>query len=214
MILGSTGVGKTLFRNSLTELIAEFIDRTDRTTFSNTQQLKIGDELFRLVDTPGQRFHDSRRFNAIRAASAGGVDGIINVVSFGYHEYNSATLPAIDAAGVTDLGFLERHRKIEIEALKEWTPFFTPSVARWMMTVITKADLWWDEKESVISHYSDGIYSSQSKSVNATPIVLPYCGRVHRFYDQGRVSGAFDDTDRIRLRQQLLSVIVSSVATS
>ena len=48
-----------------------------------------------------------------------GIDGVINVVCYGYHEYRLAPGKAIKKGNKVRKTYLERHRQIEINARKK-----------------------------------------------------------------------------------------------
>jgi ABC-type uncharacterized transport system fused permease/ATPase subunit len=53
LVLGRSGAGKTNFIASLTELPPTAIDRLNRTEYLENNSLKIADQPFVFVDTPG-----------------------------------------------------------------------------------------------------------------------------------------------------------------
>lgn len=159
LVLGPTGAGKTNILESLTELIPKAIDQMNRTEFVQKHSIKISKQPFVFIDTPGQTLHKGRRISSIREAMAGKIDGVINVVSYGYHEYRIGKKEAIASDGTINESFLERHRLVEMEALKEWTLLLGGrETARWLITVVSKADLWWHQREEVLAHYQSGKY--------------------------------------------------------
>lgn len=212
LVLGSSGVGKTNLLESLTTLTPEIIDAVNRTEFAQKAQVNIGTQPFVFIDTPGQEHHQSRRIQAIREAMKEGLSGIINVVSYGYHEYDGGEKEAINQNGKISKNYLKRNRKLECELLKEWIPLVgNPDTGGWLITIITKADLWWDEREQVIEHYVEGDYFAalgEAKTMN--PIVVHYSSVFHRFYDKGNLSGMFDETDRKKARINLFSTLLGS----
>ncbi|MGH9846277.1 MAG: GTPase [Blastocatellia bacterium] len=100
VVLGATGIGKTAFLESLTETLPRAIESMNRTVFNEKRRIKISKDLFIFTDTPGHRMYTKRRLEAIKEVlkMEGGVEGIINVVSYGYHEASSVRLPAIGAS--------------------------------------------------------------------------------------------------------------------
>ncbi len=158
LLLGSTGVGKTNMLQSLTELVPVAIDYLSRTEFARKHHGKISRQPFIFIDTPGQVLHRSRRGEEIRNAMKDGIDGVINVVCYGYHEYRQAPGKAIKKGNKVRKTYLEQHRQIEINVLNEWTYLLGDrTVTNWLITVITKADLWWNQKDEVFQHYEHGL---------------------------------------------------------
>lgn len=213
ILLGSTGAGKTNFLTSLTATLPEAIDIMNRTEIARKYRIRIQKHPFVFTDTPGQMMHSSRRREAAREAIASGTSGIINVVSFGYHEYRISSMDAFDTDDNVKESFLEQHRQIEIEALHEWIPILGGrDAADWLITVVTKADLWWDRRDEVMEYYRSGAYYDAlggAKSLN--PVVLEYCSVFHKFFGRSPMSGDFEDKDRVRAKAHLLQELLAAI---
>jgi energy-coupling factor transporter ATP-binding protein EcfA2 len=211
LVLGCTGVGKTELLKSLITLTPEVIDHLNRTEFAERHRIKIRNEPFVFVDTPGQ--YRSRRTRAIREEITRDITGILNVACYGYHENKVDRKNAFTPTGDIDEAFLEQKRKVEIDDAQSWAPLLgAPEFADWLITVVTKADLWWNRYDEVISHYSTGPYhQSLGDARSLNPVVLEYCSVFHKFYGQGSLSGAFDDSDRLRTRVHLLQSLLASI---
>ena len=81
-----------------------------------------------------------------------------------------------------------------------------------LLTVITKADIWWNIKEEVFDHYEKGAYFAKLGAAKLlTPIITPHSSVFHKFYGIGSLSGSFDEQDRILARANLLKSIVELV---
>jgi energy-coupling factor transporter ATP-binding protein EcfA2 len=213
LVLGSSGTGKTNFIKSLTQLIPEAVHALNRSEFIKAHHLKIDGHPFVFVDTPGQHDHASKRITAIQDAMKDSVAGIINVVSYGYHEGPASLADVFEADGSLRGSFLANRRQIEIEAMAEWkTHLASREIARWLMTVITKADLWWDSREAVYYHYQFGDYGRALGAAQVLqPVVLGYSSVVHRFYDRGHIATSFDDAQRLRLRGHLFAQLIAAI---
>jgi energy-coupling factor transporter ATP-binding protein EcfA2 len=215
LVLGTTGTGKTNFIKSLSDLMPEAIDRMNRTQHLKDNSIKINQELFVFKDTPGQVGHSPIRMDAYRDAQKEGIEGIINVVSYGYHEGKGPTDEVFDQNGNVKPEFLAGRRTVELEAIREWGIQLgtgPSSVANWIMTVATKADLWWSNKDAVLGYYESGEYQRLLTSFHAGhSSVLPYCSVVHRFYNIGSISGEFDAAERNKLREHLLHELFSAI---
>ena len=211
LVLGSTGVGKTNFIKSLTEELPEAIHHLTRTQFVKPHGMRVLEQPFVFIDTPGQ--YEARRMEAIREATKG-VAGIINVVSYGYHEALVGKEKAITNTGEVRPLFLEEQREIEIEDLGSWTTQLgSRAVANWLITIISKADLWWDKREKVTAYYTSGPYDDAlGGAKRLDPVVMEYCSVFHKFYGKGRLSGNLDDADRSLLRTNLLSQLLAAVS--
>src|ERR1700754_1711743 len=213
VVLGSTGVGKTNFLNSLTESIPSAVDIMNRTEIAKKHRVKIQKSPFIFVDTPGQEPHKSRRLKAIREALASHISGVINVVSYGYHEYRIGSKDAVDDNGIVSEEFLSAHRAIEIAALEEWIPVLGgPEAAGWLITVVSKADLWWDRRDEVLEYYRTGAYYEALGSAKSLhPIVLEYSSVFQKYFGKARMSGDFEDNDRIRVKAHLIEELLAAV---
>jgi len=135
---------------------------------------------------------------------------VMNVVSYGYHEYAAAAGEALTSTGVSE-SFLQRHRDNELTALNEWLPLLGDrTVTRWIFTVVTKADLWWDKYDEVLEYYQIGPYAEKLRGVDSRLRVatLPYCSVVHRFFGTAKHAGSFDDEDRMRTNKHFLHQLV------
>lgn len=216
LLLGSTGVGKTNMLQSLTELIPEAIDYMSRTEFAKKHRVKVSRQPFIFIDTPGQALHAPRRSEEIRNAMKDGIDGVINVVCYGYHEYRQASGNAIKKSNKVREPYLEQHRQIEIDALDEWTFLLGDrTVTNWLITVITKADLWWNQKDEVFQYYEKGpYYDALGEAIKLNPVFIEYCSVFHKFYGRGPLAGSFDETDRARTKAHLLRILLEAIGKS
>jgi energy-coupling factor transporter ATP-binding protein EcfA2 len=214
LVLGSTGSGKTLFLDSLSESIPKAIDLLSRTEFIEDRSLQIEKRPFIFIDTPGQVGHESLRKREILKAMKTGVAGVINVVSYGYHESRVYDASETLSKGKADGSFLQRQRDEEIRQLSEWTELLGGhETTGWLITVVTKADLWWDRRKEVMSHYEVGPYfQALGSAQRLTPVVLEYCSVFQKFYEKSPMSGNFQDGDRVRARAHLLRGVLAAVA--
>ncbi len=211
LVLGPSGVGKTNLLQSLSTLTPEVIHYSRRTSDSTKSNLKIDDIPFEFIDTPGQVDHSSIRMKAIRE-SIGSLDAIINVVCYGYHEYARGKEQAFGADGTLNMNYLEDNRAREIRALKEWSEMLGGNAPYRLITVITKADLWWDNKDDVFRHYENGEYYEELGACSQlSPMVIHHCSVFHKLYGIGSMSGSFDENDRTLARANLLKTLTEVV---
>jgi hypothetical protein len=217
LVLGCTGTGKTNFLNALVQPQPGAIRKEDRTRYTEAKDLLVqAGSAYRFVDTPGDTDLRDARLQAIREAMSakGGISGVINVVSYGYHEYdlppNSAVLD-----GEARQDFLRSHRLEENHRLSEWTDLLgNKESVQWLVTVVTKADLWWDRKPDVLKHYKTGAYFKALGSAQSLgPRVVPFCSVFHRFYGEARMSGVFDHSDQNQTRSDLITTLVAAMLT-
>lgn len=208
VLLGSSGVGKTNFLNSLRQFPPQAISYLNRTQYATTAPLKLK-RRFALVDTPGDITYTHARLDAIRQNISRGKIGVINVVCYGYHEYGAGADIALTATNHPRSAYLERHREIEIQMLKEILPLIgSRETCEFFITLVTKADLWWSQRDAVIPYYTLGSYATELQKFDLpSTITLDYSSVIHRFYGRGSVSGSFDEELRGEKRKQLFTAI-------
>lgn len=214
VVLGSTGSGKTNLLDSLAAAAAliEAIPSTTRTQTPEPRSVIVNERPFVIIDTPGQVAHAPQRQVVYREALAKPPVRIINVVSYGYHEYATGSAEALDEDGLPRDDWLERHRENELTALREWLPLLgTREMAQWVLTAVTKADLWWNERDTVFDHYENGAYATALKEHDAglKHVVLPYSSVFHRFYGEAALAGTFDDANRVETTSHFLQQLVA-----
>jgi len=213
IVLGASGTGKTnliISLNSAAGLIdAEW--RMNRTGATARKSVRIDGKPFQVIDTPGEDLHESDRLRAVREVAARPLVRIINVVSYGYHEYDVDPFQVIGSNGLPHPSFLQNRREEEMKALHQWIPFLGDrSITKWVLTAVTKADLWWHEKDRVLDYYRNGNYNKAMKGTDPQLYhsVLPYCSVGHKFYNVTPLDGTFDDSDRVRTNLHFLKQLV------
>lgn len=104
-------------------------------------------------------------------------------------------------------------RERELKALGEWNQILGDrETCNWLITVVTKADLWAHQRQRVLDYYREGIYFDElGEAKRLEPVVVEYCSVIHKFFGQARLSGVFDENDRIRARGNLLTVILQAI---
>jgi GTPase Era involved in 16S rRNA processing len=186
----------------------------NRTEFVAHKNIQIEQTPFVFIDTPGQTRHKARRMQAIREQMTQKSLGIINVVAYGYHEAKSV-VPAghVTAHGV-DEAFLTKQRKLELEQLDDWATLLDDRfTSKWILTIVCKADLWWDKRKEALEYYESGEYQQKLSSLSSLPHhVVENCSYRKKFFDLAPMSGHFDDNDNVRLKADLLQTLLSVAA--
>lgn len=84
--------------------------------------------------------------------------------------------------------------------------------ADWLITVVTKADLWWPARDSVLAHYSTGDYAKELANANELrPVVMEYCSVFKRYFGEAPMAGTFEESDRTRARGHLLKQLLAAI---
>lgn len=103
----------------------------------------------------------------------GGVNGIINVVASGYHSIGgkeSYQKSSFFKNGMTPSEFVEAHvagmKEVELEIMRDLTAriMYAPDEL-WMLTLVTKQDLWWPDRDGVEAHYAEGQYNDMIEEI-------------------------------------------------
>ena len=176
VVFGSGGVGKT----TLGKLLSGEFDPTEnprryiQTIRTESFPLK-GDTFGTLLVGPGQQRRRRTNWDAlVNRLTAGKAVGVINVVSWGHHSVSGLQSYKEDrrvfTSGMSKEDFVEKflaeNRAEEIVALKEiLEPMQRATSNFWMLTVVTKQDLWWDRREDVRDFYERGEYSEVIGSI-------------------------------------------------
>jgi hypothetical protein len=119
-----------------------------------------------IVVPPGQIHRRDATWNGVQSAiGAGEYRGIIITSAFGYHRFGEI--------GVRDhrlfrgdekqflADFLGVSRNDEVEVLRRLEPHICASRSKcWLLTLVTKQDLWWPQRREVDDHYRLGEYGS------------------------------------------------------
>jgi hypothetical protein len=202
LLCGTSGVGKSQFVLSLQDGVASPIPTTDRTRGWRRAKLTKEGRKFELLDTPGQVGEAAIRRQAHLEALKAKRFGIINVVANGYHEGTAPESHAIKLASngyEVNPDFLAKNRQLEIDSLAEWSVELAE--AKWLVTLVNKADLWWHPEtlERVLEHYksSSSPYGAALNHWQRKHVVLPYASTSKPYYDRVPMSGHFGDAQRL-----------------
>lgn len=211
LLIGASGAGKTQFIESIKNVLSPRLTQLQRTIELERRKVTIDGYPFLLIDTPGQKLDEAKRKKAINEAIATKMEGFINIVCYGYHEAAEADKSQAIGVGcrtIADPTYLKERRQVELDLLSEWVPHVIPETARWVLTVVTKADLWWpDTKRQIQRYYEQGPYAKVIESTGINHAVVPYCSVIEPFYGI-RTGGSFGDNDRDKLRQNLLECLI------
>jgi len=166
LVIGPGGVGKSTFARILSGEINYPLDIPGEYQESiplERYALK-DDPTVELIVPPGQQHRRDATWSDLeKTIGAGGYRGIIVTSSYGYHSlgltsYKRHRLYQNDKAEFLD-AFLRECRTDEINVLRRLAPFIQANSRKsWLLTLVTKQDLWWAECEAVESHYRSAEY--------------------------------------------------------
>lgn len=207
VVFGLSGTGKSQFISCIKKNLI-IADRTDTTV---KIKFNLDDFPIQFIDTPGQAAREYPRKEEIKKILKNGVEGIINVVSFGYEENPEHTLDKIfDPKGDVKDSFLKLNRKVEVERLAEWLPLIQPSDVNWIINLVNKADLWWGEIDEVNGHYLNGEYNQAFSNINnyTNVITIPFCSIIKPYYDT-RTSGLIGEIEKEQMHNHLIKQLLN-----
>jgi hypothetical protein len=234
-ILGANGTGKSTLgrvlsggweRNKLLQPYQESIS-IERYSLDS-------DAVGSVIVVPGQeRLYDSWD-NLLRDIIQGKVDLIINVVAWGYHSFSFSSYRDFPfyRSGMTTQDFLEiylQERRIkEQKALEKivgsllLTEITNQKKKKlFLVTLVTKQDLWWNERLQVQTYYEKGEYESQIQLIRnklgSANFVHEYCSAAlvmeNLVSGTGELlattTGGYDDRLKFANLQALLKIIES-----
>ncbi len=160
LVLGAGGVGKStlghLLAGTAGAAVGEYAESHRIEEFRLTD-----DESVSLIVLPGQRHRrDSTWRDLEKEIEDGNVRGVILVNSWGYHalgaiSYKEHVLWEANPAKREFLAkFLEHCRQDEIEILRRVGENIKKSPGKvWLLSLVTKEDLWWNKRSEVLDHY-------------------------------------------------------------
>ena len=169
-IFGAGGTGKSTLGKVLAgEFGLDNILQPYRIS-SRTEELKLDSNIpSSILIVPGQPGFLNEWDEPLRKISNSQIDLIINVVSYGYHSFtrsgylNYQNHPDYQP-GMTVDNFVATHsgknREMEIELLNKMAPQLSLVHRKRtvMITLVTKQDLWWVNRQVVQDYYQSGDY--------------------------------------------------------
>ena len=176
-LFGPGGVGKTTTAKFLAGSFdpLTFSASYDESLTTEDFSLK-GDIVCSLIVPPGQERRRDRTWGDIYEILAEGkINGIINLVAFGYHSFWGFSYKETKyyQENMTKEDFVEAYLKArqakEMDILRELMPRLSDAKkAPWMITLVNKQDLWWAERQAVRKHYMEGEYNALIEQIVKT----------------------------------------------
>ena len=172
-IFGAGGVGKTTAGKILVGDDPLDVGTPYNESWTIEPQELGGDLPGQILVGPGQPERVERYWpNLISAANTGKSSGIINVVCYGLHSFgiDSYTEHDLYQDGMTPDEFMSQYtslrREEELAMLDKLLNTLAPAQRQFFfVTLVTKQDLWWHQKQEIKNYYTRG----------------PYCDRIEKF---------------------------------
>ena len=214
LIVGESGSGKSQFLLTI-QGKKEFSN--DRTTLSQCSMLKLPNgRRVEFWDTPGHQTLKQERGRKLNEISRKKFDGIVNLVCFGYQSTNDIDHTMIYQGGEIKESFLKDNREKELKQIKEWTDRIDgESGVKWVLTIINKADVWWEQKEKVIEYYQEGSeYHEELKTLSKMMSIdiVPYCSVISPLFGRP-MTLVFGEKEKHLLHLQLCHHLSNLIGT-
>ena len=188
VIFGCSGTGKSQFVKTITE---EIDYNTSRTRIPQKERIILENgKKIEFIDTPGHQTLDQARRDLCLEFKKKKIKGIFNIVNYGYNEVdNISSELSVFRAGTYEVKqeFLKDNRKLEINQLSEWMSFVTSDTKiKWVVTIINKADIWYENREMVMKYYEEGDYFNKIMSLRSCChfYKFEFCSIINPFFNK------------------------------
>jgi GTPase SAR1 family protein len=175
-IFGAGGTGKT----TLGQLLAGSYELSDRPTYRESiriEQYKLdSNTVGSIVVAPGQERREDTWDDLLRSLASGKVKLIIHVVAWGHHSLGMSDAlsyaqhrlyqPGMSAADFLEVYTADRRQR-ELDILRKLEPHLALANQKKtiMITLVSKQDLWWDQRDLVQDHYKSGEYEQVIQNI-------------------------------------------------
>jgi len=212
-VYGDSGVGKSQFLRMVTgnNSYLSVSERTRSLEYHNVT-LRSGRKI-QLIDMPGHESNKAVRDKILNDITRGKIDGVINVVDYGYQDSELLQKDPSTAfkTGTNDVKpeYLRDNRKREIMRTQEFIDRIGPDVKlKWVITVINKADVWHRQRQDIIDYYTSGEYYNTIRTIEkaCSLEVRPLCSVITPFGNKEMVL-TYCERDKVSDFESLLSLI-------
>jgi hypothetical protein len=182
LVIGAGGVGKTSLGRLLGASMSMLKTTTSYTESTSTETFQVDSEGIKadIIVVTGQEHRRSATWQGqLKDISDGKVDGVILVNAYGYHSIGPLGIKgqkeykALAAVG-EEANFWGEHLKAKREDEIKILQYIAPHVMSrkkpfWLLSLVTKEDLWIDEYDAMRRHYMDeGPYKQQVDAIGAS----------------------------------------------
>lgn len=188
VIFGCSGTGKSQFVKTITE---EIDYNTYRTRIPDKKRIILENgKKVEFIDTPGHQTLSQARRDLCMEFKKNNIRGIFNIVNYGYSEVDNIS-PSVSVfrTGTNEVKpeFLKDNRKLEITQLSEWMSFVTSDTKiKWVVTIVNKADIWYESRETVMNYYETGEYNNNLSSLRSCChlYTFEFCSIINPFFNK------------------------------
>lgn len=177
VLYGASGVGKTEFLHTI--LGKEYANgQRTQDIIEYRFQLPDGHKVI-FIDTPGHPSLIDLRKRLQNHYSQQKIQGVINIVCYGYHSTPDMLPDKVFKAGTNDVKdeYLRNNRMYELTQVSEWQSFINArNQVKWFVTLVNKADVWYDNYEAVDNYYRD-ILSDYYDAISG----IKHCCDIHTY---------------------------------
>jgi len=176
VILGAGGTGKSTLGQILSGTYEPLLDAVEPYSESiGVEEYSLKDDpKVELVVPPGQPHRrDTTWEDLLTELSRGELRGVVLVSAYGFHSLGEIPAEFIGMQSENTQAFLDEYtrqqRGEEIEVLERVLAHVGRSGKRtWLVSVVTKRDLWWPERADVEYYYSKGKYGELVNAFSAS----------------------------------------------